>query len=177
MFSVVFSLLVDQSTTMVIIETEVSLSSYTQRLTDLEQRIVQMERTTPGTKVITQVRLSRDSNVDLHARVLYDLEVSNIGGAFDLEHGEFTAPVDGTYIVFIQVCIPNNTWMTLAIIKDGAVMGKLHSGDADNNNCASLSMVTELASGDKLWVARIDGNSGVLSEIRAWNTFTTVLIH
>jgi len=106
--------------------------------------------------------------------VLYDLEVSNIGGAFDLEHGEFTAPVGGTYYVSLQACVSHAMWMTLAIMKDGAVIGKLLSGDADY--CSSHSLVTELASGDKMWVVKVEGTTAVLSKALAWNTFTAVPI-
>jgi len=67
-------------------------------------------------------------------------------------------------------------WMTLAIMKDGAVIGKLLSGDADYSSCSSHSLVTELASKDKMWVVRVEGTTAVLSEALAWNTFTAVLI-
>jgi len=108
--------------------------------------------------------------------VLDDYEISNIVGAFDLENGVFMAPVDGTYYVFLQGCVASNAWMTLAIMKDGAAIGKLLVGDADYHSCSSHSLVTELASGDKMWVVRVEGPTTVLNEDYAWNIFTAVLI-
>ena len=176
MFSVWLLLLIEQSTSVVKIEVNDDCSSYEQRLAHLEERIEQMERTTPSTKVIAQVRLSRDLNVALNSRVLYDIEVSNIGRAFDMERGEFTAPVNGTYFVFLQACVISNVWMSLSIMKNDAEIGRLLVGDVDYHTCSSHSLVAELASGDKVWVAKV-GGAASLSETNAWNTFTVVFDH
>jgi len=131
MVLVLFLLLIEQSTSVVNIEVDEDCSSYIQRIAHLEQRMEQMERTPSSTKVIAQVRLPGDLNAASISTVLYNRNVSNIGGAFDMEYREFTAPVDGTYYVFLQACVASNAWMTLAIMKDGALIGKLLCGATD----------------------------------------------
>ena len=59
---------------------------YDQRFVHLEHKMKLLE-ITRSTELIEQVRLSRGLNVELNSRVLYDIEVSNIGRAFDMERG------------------------------------------------------------------------------------------
>jgi len=142
----------------------------------LKQRIEQLEKTSSVAKVIAEARLSKDIDVGSNPRVMYDVEVSNVGGGFDFDNGEFTAPVNGTYFVFVQMCVPSATWMNLDLFKDGAVVGRVFSGDDAYRSCGSSSMVLELTSGNKLWLARDRGNTVLADGGHGKNAFTTVFI-
>jgi len=143
----------------------------------LKQRIEQLEKTSSPAKVIAEAWLSKDIDVGSNPRIMYDVEVSNVGGGFDFDNGEFTAPVNGTYLVFVQMCVPSATWMNLDLFKNGAVVGRVFSGDDAYHSCGSSAMVLELTSGNKLWVARESGSATVLSDGgHGKNAFTAVLI-
>ena len=70
----------------------------------------------------------------------------------------------------------SNAWISLSIMKNGTKIGRLLIGDIDYHTCSSHSLVAELASGDKVWVAKV-GGAASLSETNAWNTFTVVFDH
>jgi len=172
----------------ILFETDDSRFSYEQRLLErliileqesasLRQRIETLERQTSPVKVITEARLSKNYDIGANSRVMFDVEVSNVGGGFDFSRGEFTAPVNGTYLVFVQACLGfSNMWLDLNIVKDGAVVGRVFSGDDAYHSCGSETVVMELHSGNKLWVAKVAGPATVLNEDHGRNSFTVVLI-
>ena len=179
---------VAMATVRIILEPEDTMFSYEQRLLErliileqesasLRQRIETLERTTSPVKVTTEARLSKNHAIGANSRVMYDVEVSNVGGGFDFARGEFTAPVNGTYLVFVQACLGfSNMWLDLDIVKDGAVVGRVFSGDDAYHSCGSETVVMELHSGNKLWVAKVAGPATVLNEEHGRNSFTAVLL-
>ena len=179
---------VAMATVRIILEPEDTMFSYEQRLLErliileqesasLRQRIETLERTTSPVKVTTEARLSKNHAIGANSRVMYDVEVSNVGGGFDFALGEFTAPVNGTYLVFVQACLAgSNMWLDLDIVKDGAVVGRVFSGDDAYHSCGSETVVMELLSGNKLWVAKVAGPATVLNEEHGRNSFTAVLL-
>jgi len=147
-----------------------------QESASLRQRIETLERTASPAKVITEARLSKNHDIGANSRVMFDVEVSNVGGGFDFSRGQFTAPVNGTYLVFVQACLGQAMWMDLNIVKDGAVVGRVFSGDDAYHSCGSETVVMELHSGNKLWVAKVAGPATVLNEEHGRNSFTVVLL-
>jgi len=171
----------------IILEPEDTRFSYEHRLLErliileqesasLRQRIETLERAASPAKVISEARLSKNQDIGADSRVMFDVEVSNVGGGFDFSRGEFTAPVNGTYLVFVQACLGQAMWMDLNIVKDGAVVGRVLSGDDAYHSCGSETVVMELHYGNKLWVAKVAGPATVLNEEHGRNSFTAVLL-
>jgi len=169
------------------LEPEDTRFSYEQRLLEkliileqesasLRQRMETLERTASPAKVITEARLSKNQDIGANSRVMFDVEVSNVGGGFDFARGEFTAPVNGTYLMFVQTCLGGSTFLDLNIVKDGAVVGRVFSGDDAYHSCGSETVVMELHSGNKLWIVKVAGPATVLNEEHGRNSLTVVLI-
>lgn len=166
---------------------EVSQFSYayklTERLLKLEQdnenlkdRISQLEANKTA-RVSVMARLLGNQNLGSNSRVRYDGEMWNIGKAYNFDDGEFVTPVSGIYLVAVTSCLSSGgQWMDLDIIKDGAIVGRVFSGDHSYHSCGSETISIHLEQGNKVWVNRVAGTATVLNQDHGWNTFTAVLI-
>ncbi|XP_045198325.2 complement C1q-like protein 4 [Mercenaria mercenaria] len=157
-----------------VIEKLISLQNENARL---EERIKKLEQN-KHTAVSAYVRLSKTIPLGNSERVMYDIAVTNVGDAYDFQKGQFTAPVSGIYLVHLSACLGNGgQWMNLNIVHDGAVIGKLRSGDSAYVTCTSNSISIHLNVEDNVWIERDDGSSTGLNEDHGWNSFTASLIH
>lgn len=145
---------------------------------NLLKRIEQLEVQQKKPLVVSaHVRLSKTTILKNTDRVKYDVEISNIGGAYDLKNGHFTALVSGIYLIQVQLCLGDSEqWMDLNIIKDGAVIGRVFSGDKTFHSCGSEILNVHLKQGDKVWVVREAGPSTSLNQDHGWNSFKAVLL-
>jgi hypothetical protein len=144
----------------------------------LQQRIADLEKTRKNTtNVSVHVRLAKTTLLRGTERVKYDVEIYNTGGAYDLKNGLFEAPVPGLYLIHVQVCLGvSNQWIDLNIVKDGAVVGRVFSGDHNYHSCGSEALNLHLQQDDTVWVAREAGTATSLNQDHGWNSFKAILI-
>jgi hypothetical protein len=120
----------------------------------LMDRISQLEQQMRPV-VSVYVRLSKSVNVKLHERVMYDMEITNIGGAFNFKTGQLTAPVSGVYFISVSACLFHAQYSNLDIIKDGLKIGVVRSGDLEWVDCSSGNVIFDIDRLtfpiDKLW--------------------------
>lgn len=142
------------------------------------ERIKQFEKQQKKPTVVSaHVRLSKTTTVSGNERVKYDVEISNIGGSYDLKNGQFTAPVPGLYLIHVQLCLgTSGHWMDLNIVKEGAVIGRVFSGDHAYHSCGSELLNVHLNQGDTVWVVREAGLATSLNQDHGWNSFKAVLL-
>ena len=128
--------------------------------------------------VSAYIRLSDNTRVTGSMRVMYDLEMSNIGGGFNFELGQFTAPVSGIYLVHVTACLINGgRWIDLNVVEDDKVIGRVFAGDTVGHACGSETLSVHLKSNANIWVERTAGSATWLNEDHGWNTFTVTLLH
>ena len=108
---------------------------------------------------------------------MYDVVISNIGKAYNLEKGQFVTPVAGIYMVIVQVCLGQSSqWIDLDIIKDGAIIGRVFSGDNIYHSCGSEAVSLYMDKGSEMSVVRVAGSATILNKDHGWNSFTAVLV-
>jgi hypothetical protein len=144
----------------------------------LSERLSELEQS-PSKKlaVSTHVRLSGSLPLAGTAKVMYDVEITNIGHAFNFQAGKFIAPVSGVYMFHVTACVGNGgQWMDLNIMDNDKVIGRVFAGDSQYCACGSEALSVHLKTGDSVWVQRTAGTSVTLNQDRGWNSFTAVLL-
>lgn len=99
--------------------------------------------------------------------VVFDSVKINQGGAYDSNHGVFTAPVSGTYLFTATLSVePQNSFHT-AFVKGNATneIGYLFADPIDLWLERSISVVTHLNTNEEVWMicledSRIEGDHG-----------------
>ena len=144
---------------------------------EFKVRLEKLEQGNKGTNVAVKVRLSKNQNLGQHGRIMFDGVISNIGNAYNLEKGQFVAPVAGIYMVIVQVCLSQMAqWIYLDIINDGAIIGRVFSANANSHNCGSEAVSLSMDQGSAIWVIRVGGSATILNQDLGWNSFTAVLV-
>jgi len=142
---------------------------------ELKDRIQQLE-VNQSARVAVKVRLLANQDVS-SSRVRYNVEMWNIGNAYDLDNAEFVTPISGIYFIVVQACLKSGgQWIDLDVIKDGATIGRVFSGDQAYYSCGSEATSIHLNKGDKIWVTKVAGSASILNQDHGWNTFTAVLV-
>ena len=110
----------------------------------------------------------------------------NIGGAFDLSSGIFTAPRSGTYffsfIGFPDFPASSFVRMTVGLFLNGNQIGVGESEETNSskgqNEQLSLQSTLNLKAGDKIWleIIRTSGAGEFLFDAGGWNHFSGWLL-
>ncbi|XP_045198873.2 complement C1q-like protein 4 [Mercenaria mercenaria] len=148
--------------------------------TKLSERLTALQLLLEGrqTAVSAHVRLSGNTPLSGSARVMYDVEISNIGEAYKFNSGQFTAPFGGVYLLHVTACLGSGgRWMTLNIMDNDKVIGRVFVGDSAYHTCGSETLSLHLDSGDNVWVERVAGSATWLNEDHGWNSFTATLLY
>ena len=85
-------------------------------------------------------------------KIYFTSTVANVGNAYDIHHGVFEAPCDGTYLFSVTLCTKSNNWVEFRIIQDGNTIREGFSGDSSWHTCGSSTVVTQMKSGSRMWV-------------------------
>ncbi|XP_060561343.1 complement C1q-like protein 4 [Ruditapes philippinarum] len=144
----------------------------------LSERLSELEQSsTKKLAVSTHVGISGSLPVAGTAKVMYDVEITNIGNAFNFQTGKFIAPVSGVYMFHVTACLGDGgQWMILNIMGNDNVIGRVFTGDNSYHACGSKALSVHLKTSDSVWVQRAAGSSVFLSQDHGWNSFTAVLL-
>ncbi|XP_053374249.1 complement C1q-like protein 2 [Mercenaria mercenaria] len=109
--------------------------------------------------------------------IVFKTATLNEGSGYDKTTGIFTAPVAGTYLFSIQLCVEKGHDVDYAIVVDGVNVKVGHFSDATWELCYSAETVAILRSGSRVWV-KCDYDTCYLHQRTHYsNTFSGVLIH
>jgi len=114
----------------------------------------QVQLSDPVSEVAFHVNLKESTFFDYLKPVTFDDVITNIGGAYDVTSGVFTAPVFGTYLFSLTlVCGPNSA-MHVGIMKnDRTVFSSLCNGRNDAQNQNGGTTIIHLDKDDRVNVA------------------------
>lgn len=157
-----------------IMESLINLKNENERLSRKIESLESIQQKPPI--ILSHVRLSKSTVLSGNQRVMYDVLVSNIGKAWDLDKSQFTAPIPGLYQIHLTACMGSGgPWADFDIIKDGVVMSRILVGDDSYHSCASDTAFLLLEADDNVWVERSAGH-GNPNEEHGWNTFAVTLL-
>ena len=110
--------------------------------------------------------------------VVFSSVLSNIGSGYSSTTGKFTAPVNGTYIFTVQLCVTTNKAAEFGFIVDGTVSTAFQDKDHDEYSTASTSIQLFLKQGQKVWVRPVNPClSCLINSGTCWNRFSGSLVH
>jgi hypothetical protein len=93
-----------------------------------------------------------------HNDLIFDKVVTNVGNAYDLSSGQFTAPVPGVFVFAVTMMSDPNHYNRYQIMKNGnQLLGNLLShGSATTYDTSSQTIVVILMAGDRVTVQHLD---------------------
>ena len=77
----------------------------------------------------------------------------NENDVYNAHTGEYTAPVNGTYMFTSNLCTHSNKFANIAFLADGTLIGASFAGDRDWTVCSYSSTISRLEKGMKVNVA------------------------
>ena len=111
--------------------------------------------------------------------VVFSSVISNIGNGYSSSTGKFTAPVNGTFIFTVQLCVHTNSYANFGLVLDGTTLTYFYDYDHAYYTTSSTTVPLFLKRGQKVWVTLTYGScSRCLHEWSdCWNRFLGSLIH
>lgn len=153
----------------------------TQRyLASLEERQDQVESDLQNNQpktVYAQMQLVGVNSYKPGDRINFTSTVSNVGDAYDIHHGYFEAPCDGTYLFSVTLCTALRSWVIFRIVQDGNIIGEDLTGDSAWHACSSTTAVTQLKIGARVWVEIDRVHGGQIESRYGIPSFTGVFLN
>jgi hypothetical protein len=126
-----------------------------------------------------------DISLETGQTIIFAKNMLNKGEAYNNNTGIFTAPLSGTYIVMIHLCITNSKYMNYGIMVDNTVYtsGRFFDDDAITCYTAARAALVVLNGGERVYVKCLSASSGNVlyestsSTVNYWNTFSGLLVH
>ena len=110
--------------------------------------------------------------------LVFSSVISNIGNGYSSSTGKFTAPVNGTFIFTVQLCVRTNHGANFGLVLDGTTVTNFYDYDHDYDTTLSTTVPLFLKQGQKVWVTQTYTCSSCLYEYSyCWNRFSGSLIH
>lgn len=86
----------------------------------------------------------------------------NENDAYNKNTGEYTVPVNGTYMFISTLCTHANQWVKVQFVADGKVIGAFRASDRDWDVCTSSSATSNLQKGMKVKIIVVSTDSGTV---------------
>jgi len=107
--------------------------------------------------------LSHDiASLGTRQQIRFDKLVTNIGGGYDDRHGEFRAPVDGTYEFSVSMLMNPGHWAGVEIVRDNTPVAKARTGDDAKWSMATAVVTLYMKAGQDVWVEHIAESDNAL---------------
>jgi hypothetical protein len=120
----------------------------------------------------------RDYSLDTNQIYIWSSVRINEGDAYDINTGIFTAPVTGLYYFAVHTCNYAGVNNIYAIVKEKTDIATSYQYDNAVNDCHSMSSITTLTAGQRVWVRCTSGStSNQLWESSGRSSFIGALIH
>lgn len=88
-----------------------------------------------------------------HQAIEYETVLTNIGHAYDPNHGHFIAPTKGVYLISVTGYCYFQISTYLELVKNGQVIINLYmDGRGGQNSGITETLILELNAGDMIWV-------------------------
>ncbi|XP_062604387.1 complement C1q-like protein 2, partial [Saccostrea cucullata] len=113
---------------------------------------------------------TRQVGIPKHHTVKFGLVITNIGGGYNNNTGQFTAPVKGVYFFDWTMVVDNGDMFFTELVKNGNIVGYNHCAARRHSfekSCTATARI-ELQMGDKVWVRTSSFGSDAHS---VWPTF------
>ena len=108
---------------------------------------------------------------------MFDKVITNIGNGYNLNHGQFTAPVKGLYFISVTLFNFYHISPTMEIVQNGNPLVDMYlDGSGHQNSAMTQTLVLLLNTGDKVWIrsktdgAKLSGLAGQPNGV--FNTFS-----
>ncbi|CAC5424219.1 unnamed protein product [Mytilus coruscus] len=103
----------------------------------------------------------------------------NNGNAYKPFHGNFIAPVSGTYFLMYTATTSVNTFVTICIMRNGAIIGELINSNHRKYPKTTESVLAHLNKDDDVWLETCDHSeiSDIGSGIGFESHFAGILLH
>ena len=95
-------------------------------------------------------------HLGVNQNLAFPVVVTNLGGGYHSSHGVFIAPRAGVYIFSTSIMAFHTGHSTIytKLMKNGNVLAKAYAhGGSGYQDQGSVTVVTQLAPGDEVWVA------------------------
>ena len=99
--------------------------------------------------------------ISANTKIVFDVADSNVGKAYNIKDGVFTAPVHGVYVFHWTIMVHPGKYFATDLKVNGKIRARNH-GKAQNNKdwySPSQTYVGSLKQGEKVWLST-DGNPG-----------------
>ncbi|KAL4222615.1 hypothetical protein ACF0H5_018656 [Mactra antiquata] len=138
--------------------------------------------------VLFKARYVKDVSPSTGETIIFTDIMINNGDGYDSNTGVFTAPVNGTYLFTIHLCLKGDKLLYYHIVHDNIVhTGGGFYGDKTHYFCHTADAVMYLSVGQKVWLEcshtlSYSYYTNVLydytsSSYNNWNTFSGMIVH
>ncbi|KAL4232021.1 Elastin microfibril interfacer [Mactra antiquata] len=138
--------------------------------------------------IVFKARTVKDDSPSVGDTIIFTNVMVNNGGGYDSNTGVFTAPINGTYIFTVHICLHNDKMFHYSIVQDNLIhtSGRFY-GDKKFNSCHTADALMRMSVGQRVWLmCTFNGGSNyyrnVLYEFssstyNSWNTFSGLIAH
>ena len=98
--------------------------------------------------------------------------MTNVSNDYDSKDGQFTAPVDGLYMIYAKICRQQSFSVHIEIVRNGVQLAVIYGDDYD---LGSQTIMVQLNENDKVWVRHFfDSGFGYINN-EADRSYTTCM--
>jgi hypothetical protein len=108
--------------------------------------------------------------------VIFNQVELNNGNAYNVLHGNFLAPINGTYLFVIYACSQVAHAIVLDLMLNGSSVNHVLAGDQNYHACNSNTLIIELKKGDDVYVSVGSGDYLKAEKSYGYPHFSGVLL-